>query len=361
MCNGYPSLRCSRHAKNLLNAAEEKLDAATTWEEKEEANKIHQHALKVFYTTPAGFKELEEKIKTTNNDLRKDELYSLLFEGKKVRREARSESLRIQRENKDKIARSALMRKTGLPWWVIASQLNVEFLENLHDTKLINSNGVIDSNEKHDTYSIDLKTQSFTISIHDSEGKEIKYLSISNHHSHSIYDEAKKFTTNKNIFSITKYYSSRGENKPIESSELLSAQKRQVLDAVKSSIEKDAIDKIIVSDPKIGFSRVFSIDDIEENFDVTLYTPLSLHNGTDPMTDKAFERFVELYDKSLFVKEPAKIDNRYIVESVKELSKDERSSDGFILIPLKENVYEIKKAGNVRGVSIRVLLTLVKA
>lgn len=358
MCNGYPSLRCSRHAKNLLTAAEQKLNDAVTWEDKEEANRVHERALKVFYTTPAGFKELEDKIASTTDELKKDKLYSLLLDGQRIRREAKMESLRIKRVNKEKIDRASLMRKTGLPWWVVACQFNVEFIEKEHNTKLVNNVGVNDNETNVDTYSIDLKTQSFFITVHDEDGVETKYLSISNHHSQIIYDETKTFTSTKNILALTDYYKSRGENKPIEFSELLSKQKTTVLGAVKESFKRLEIDKIIVSDPKIGFSRIVELDDLQKYFDFTLYTPLSLHNGTDPLTDNYFEKFNAVYNNSLFVSEPQKVDKRYLVEAVDVLSKEQRNFDGFTLVPLKDNVYEIKKSGHVRGRTVRCVLKL---
>ena len=367
MCNGYPALRCSNHAKSLLNAAEEKLTLVSTWEEQEEAEKLLAHATKIFYTTPVGFKELEQKLLETDDELEKDRLFSLLQEGKTSRKNALVEYNRIHRVNKEKIGHSKLLRSSGLPWWVVSSQLNVDLIEQEHNIKLIN----VDENLKHKKvpvdsdvingeYYIDVKNKCFIITVNDD-----KYLSIDNRHSLLLYENIYKnplSTQNiaaQKIKEITSKYSDRGDNKAIEYVELLKTQKVLLWDVIRNQLTESGFTNIAVTDPKIGVSNIVAVSDMETYFKPTLHTELHLRNGTDSITSSSIEKFNSLKKNKSISDTATLVKGKYLVETQDELSENQRMLDGFILIPVTKNIYEVKKLGNVRGESIRVVLTLI--
>ena len=364
MCNGYPALRCSRHAKDLLYSAQKRLDSVTTWREQEQAEKLLIQATKIFYTTPAGFKEIEKKIEEETNPLEKDKLFSALQEGKLERRNSQSEYNRIHRVNKNKIEDSKILRLSGLPWWVVASQLNVDLIEEQNDIKLINDDpGLkhknIDTQKPDGTYYIDVRNQSFTINT-----VEEKYLSINNRHSLLIYkdlyskDSKEPKMGDGEIKLITDKYSDRGENKAIEYEELLDFQKILLWRSIKDAFVGAGFTRLVVSDPKIGITKIISIEDIASNFKPTLYTTLKLHNGTDKMTEKNIDSFNKLDLSKLFIGEAIRVNDKYLIKTTHKLQEYERFVKDFVLIPIKDDIYEIKKNGNIRGESVRVVLTL---
>lgn len=362
MCNGYPALRCSRHAKDLLHAAENKLDKAVNWHEQEEARKVLAHAQKVFYTTPAGFKELEEKIDVETNPLKKDELFGLLQDGKSARRNSQREYNRIHRVNKEKIANAKILRDSGLPWWVIASQLNVDSLEKEFDVSLVNKATHVKPQlhvEEHDensgSYTINVREQNFDIEI-----GERKYLSINNRHSFTIYEHMYKNDTpvKNDILSITEKYADREDNKPIDFYELTYNQRSSLQNSVIQKLQSLGYTHIIVSDPKIGISNSFELHEMFTYFVPTLHTPLYLRNGTDNLTLNNAQNFYENVDQSLFTHAPEFIKNKCVIEAIEPLTNEQKYVNGYVLKELTGYLYEIKKIGNIRGESVRVLLTL---
>lgn len=367
MCNGYPALRCSNHAKALLNAAEEKLTLVTTWEEQEEAEKLLAHATKVFYTTPVGFKELDLKLSETKDELEKDRLFSLLQEGKMERKNALREYNRVHRVNKEKINNSKILRSSGLPWWVVSSQLNIDLLEKTYDVTLKNvdeglkhKNNPDENNVFGGEYYIDVKNKSFVITI-----KDDKYLSVDNRHSLLLYEDIYKSPlsvqdiASNRIKEITSKYADRGDNKAIEYEELLKNQKALLWDTIKGRLRFAGFTHIIVSDPKIGVSNIFTIDDMDSYFKPTLHTELHLRNGTDSITSSSIEKFNTVIKNNFVSSKATLVKSKWLVETDNELTESERILDGFILIPITKNIYEVKKLGNIRGETIRVILTLI--
>jgi hypothetical protein len=357
MCNGYPALRCSRHAKDLLEHAEKKLSTVTTWDEQEEAEKILNHATKLFYTTPAGFKELELKLLETTDVLEKDKLFATLQEGKFARKNAQIEYNRIHRVNKEKIDNAQLLRSKGLPWWVIASQLNVDTIEKNESITLKNKDvAEVNSEDVDGTYFIDVRKQQFIITT-----KNEKYLSINNRHSLLIYEEIYRDSINNeenNIKNVTNKYLDRGENKAIEYNELLPDQKNILWSAITAYFNNNQFTHVAVSDPRIGISKIITIEDLPNHFEPTLHTVLKIRNGTDRISNIGISKFNESRNKKLIPDEATLVKDKYLIETSRKLSDKERIHNEYIFIPVKDNIYEVKKLGNIRGESIRVVLTL---
>jgi len=344
MCNGYPAPRCSRHALNLLNDAKNELERSVNWGTKEKAERKLRKAEKVYYMTPAGFKFLEEEIKNASNPLVKDELFAKLMEGKKDRKEALLNASRVKRENKNQLIKAKEMRSTGLPNWVIASQLNAEFLE---------------SQDIVFEQTIDTKNKSFNFITDDNEEK---ILSISNKYSlplGEIETEGSKFVVTHSLGSIMNSYLSRGYNSPIDSDELTFNQKNTIWDFIKEYLKSKEFTALLVSDPRVGYSKPVDFNDLEEHFDLTLYTPNIIKTGTDNLPLKDLDDFLDSFGNVELVSAPTKVGEKIIIETTNAIEGDNLYVGGkYYLTHLKDNFYAIKKLGSISAYTLRCVLTL---
>lgn len=346
MCNGYPAPRCSRHALNLLNDAKTDLAEASTLAETELAERKLRNAEKVYYMTPAGFKFLEEKLKTETNNLLKDKYYAQLFEGKKARKEAILKARQIARENKTRLEKTKEMRMLSIPRWSIAGQLNIEYLQ---------SRGI----ELEKT--IDAKNKVFTLT-YGTEDDHHKVLSIPSKHYMSLGNiilENNKFDNNHVLGTIMNSFSSRGMNTPIDFDELTSNQKRIIWDFITQQLKDEGYDEVIVCNPSVAYSEILEVENLRNVFNLTLYTPQANKTGSDNLPKKEIDDFVNLYKDNIEAL-PSIVGNKIIVETKEFINNpsDLYVGNKYFLSHLKDNFYSVKKLGKISSYSVRCLLSL---
>ncbi len=340
MCNGYPAPRCSRHALNLLNDARNELEKSSNWATEEKAQRKLKKAEKTFYMTPAGFKFLEEEIKNATNPLVKDELFAKLLEGKQDRKDALINANRVKRENKTKLLKAKEMRNAGLSSWVIAGQLNVESLEDKGLEPIV---------------SINTKDKHFDIAVDDK-----KLLAIKNKYSLPLGDipfDSNQFSSSHVLGNIMNAYSSRGYNSEISSEELTFSQKQTVLHFVKNEIIEKGYSEIIVSDPRIGYSQSISVNELEEHFDIILFTPNIIKTGTDNLPLKELTTFLATFGEAKLAAPAIRVENKTIIETIAPLESAELYVGlKYFLTHLKDNFYVVKKLGNISSYTLRCVL-----
>lgn len=332
MCHGYPAPRCSRHALNLLEDARAELEGSVSWADKEQAERKLRKAEEAFYMTPAGFASLEERIETEPNPLVKDELFAKLVEGKNRRKEALRNAAHVKRVNKEQLTKAKEMRSTGLSSWVIASQLNIEFLE---------------ASGKEVSKEIDVKNKHFVLDV---DG--IKVLSISNKYSLDLGE----YEPGHSLEPVLDVFKNRGYNAPINSEELTFQQKNIVWDYVLSVLKDKGIQELLVCDPRIGYSVSVPVDEAKNKFNLIVYTPNPMRTGTDNLPAKSVDDFVNSFNHSL-VGLPERVDKQIIIETEETLDAESLYvGEKYYLTHLRDNFYSVKKLGNITGYTIRCVL-----
>lgn len=91
MCYKDPGPRCSDYARKQVLAAREEMNSAADGPEKDAARQRYRNALRMFYGTPAGFKEIERQIedaKANNGDPQSIERWERRLERLKADRKA---------------------------------------------------------------------------------------------------------------------------------------------------------------------------------------------------------------------------------------------------------------------------------
>lgn len=347
MCNGYPAPRCSRHALNLLNDAKTELEQASTLEETENAERKVRNAEKVYYMTPAGFKFLEEKLKTETNNLLRDKYYAQLFEGKKARKEAIVKARQIARENRKRLEKTKEMRMLSIPVWSIAGQLNLEYLESQNVSNL----------QKN----IDTKNKTFTITYGEEDNMH-KVLSIPSKHFFSLGNivfDNNKFDIKNPLGNIVNSFISRGYNMPIDFEELTYNQKNLVWDYVIQQLKNEGYTELIVCNPSVAYSEIMELDNIKNKFNITLYTPQQRKSGSDDIPQKELSDFLELFEGRLAAK-PVTTGRKTIVETKEYIENplELYVGDKYFLSHLKDNFYVVKKLGKINSYLMRCLITL---
>mgnify|MGYP000193861089 CR=1 FL=1 len=347
MCNGFPAPRCSHHALNLLQDAQAELDEAVSLEATELAEIKVRNAEKVYYMTPAGFRYLEERIKTETNNLIRDRLYAQLYEGKKDRKDAILAAKRIARENKIRLEHTKEMRELSIPSWSIAGQLNMEYLQ---------SKGLTFD------HSVDVTKKAFFIN-YGAEGEERTMLSISNKHYLALGDISKTGNTYNephDLAPIMNAFADRGSNAVIEFEELTYKQKNIVWEYITNMLEAQGVGELIVCNPSVGQTRVIELAQLKDNFTLTLYTPEAKKSGSDNLPAKELPDFVKAFGKDRMRAEPTKVGNKFIVETFMEIENpdDLYVGENYYLSHLKENFYVVKRLGKVSNYKLRCMLKL---